>query len=1088
MAELASVSPAIYESDVEELALAQLAALGYDCINGEDIAPEEPAAERASFGEVILRGRLEEAIRRLNPDVPQAAIVEALRKVTVPEGASQLQSNRAFHKMLRDGVEVEIAGKKGEVLTPRLRLVDFDDPDENDWLAVNQFTIIEGRHNRRPDILLFVNGLPLVVFELKNLASETATLQDAYQQIQTYKQQIPSLFAFNELVVLSDGFTARVGTFTAPWERYAPWRTVDGQEVAPKTALEQKTLIDGIFEKRRFLELIKSFLVFEDEKNGTVKKLAGYHQVGAVREAINQTVRATRPSGDRKVGVVWHTQGSGKSLTMAFYAARTVDEPAMENPTIVVITDRNDLDDQLFGTFARCAELLRNTPVQARDRDHLRELLAVASGGVVFTTIQKFLPEDKGEKFPELSSRRNIVVIADEAHRSQYGFKTKLVKDKDGGYLVPGFAQHMRDALPHASFIGFTGTPIELTDKNTRAVFGDYISVYDIQRAVEDGATVPIYYESRLAKLSLDADQRAVIDDEFEEVTEQEEEPRKEKLKSKWAALEAVVGDEKRIKVIAEDVVQHFDRRLEGMKGKAMIVCMSRRICVAMYDAIKALRPAWAVSSAPDDDDASPPAHPASAKVATTPPAEGAAQGNKPDPTPPSGAPPDDLGGQMKVIMTGSAADPLEWQEHIRSKTRLEKLADRFRDANDPLKLVIVRDMWLTGFDAPSMHTLYVDKPMQGHGLMQAIARVNRVWGDKPGGLVVDHLGLADNLRKALATYTQAGGQGETAVNQAEAVAIMLEKLEACRDFFHGFDYGKFLHGNRFERMMIIPHALEHVYASEDGRDRIVDLVAALEKAFGLALGTDEAMIARDEVAFFQTIKATVLKSSVATAGRSRIDVETALRQLVSKALVADRVIDVFEAAGLKKPDVSILSEDFLVEIKDLPQKHLAVELLQKLLNDDLKVRRKKNVVQSEAFSDKLEKTIHRYRNRAIETVQVIEELIGLASDMKSASKRGVHLNLSDDELAFYDALETSDSAVAVLGDAVLTAIARELTQTIRNSVTLDWTAKETVRAKLRTLVRRKLKKHGYPPDKTEKAVDTVLKQAELLAADWAGP
>ena len=646
----------------------------------------------------------------------------------------------------------------------------------------------------------------------------------------------------------------------------------------------------------------------------------------------------------------------------------------------------------------------------------------------------------------------------------------------------------MRDALPNASFIGFTGTPIELTDKNTRAVFGDYISVYDIQRAVEDGATVPIYYESRLARLSLDAEQRAVIDDEFEEVTEQEEDTRKEKLKSRWAALEAVVGDDKRVKVIAEDIVQHLERRLEGMKGKAMIVCMSRRICVAMYDAIKALRPAWAASSTPDDDEAPPATQPVAVVHAPAArAAEAAAKWGKPDPAAPSSDSPADLGGQMKVIMTGSAADPLEWQEHIRSKTRLEKLADRFRDANDSLKLVIVRDMWLTGFDAPSMHTLYVDKPMQGHGLMQAIARVNRVWGDKPGGLVVDYLGLADNLRKALATYTQAGGKGETAVSQAEAIAIMLEKLEACRDFFHGFDYGKFLHGNRFERLLIIPHALEHVYASEDGRDRIVDLVAALEKAFCLALGTDEAIIARDEVAFFQTIKAAVLKSSVATAGRSRIEVETAIRQIVSKALVTDRVIDVFEAAGLKKPDVSILSEDFLAEIKDLPQKHLAVELLQKLLNDDIKVRRKKNVVQSEAFSDKLEKTIHRYRNRAIETVQVIEELIGLAKDVQSASKRGVQLNLNEDELAFYDALETNDSAVAVLGDAVLTKIARELTQTIRNSVTLDWTVKETVRAKLRTLVRRQLKKHGYPPDKTEKAIETVLKQAELLAADWSG-
>ncbi len=1046
------MSPALYESDVEEFALTQLAALGYDCIHGDDIAPDEPASERASFGDVVLRGRLEEALRRLNPEAPEAAIAEALRKVLVPDAASLLQSNRTFHKLLRDGVEVEVAGSAGEILTPRLKLIDFDDPDENDWLAVNQFTVIEGHHNRRPDLVVFVNGLPLVVFEMKNLADESATIQDAFHQIQTYRKQIPSLFAFNELVVLSDGFTARVGTFTAPWERYAPWRTVDGQEVAAPGTLEQQTLIAGMLEKRRFLDLIRSFIVFEDEKAGTVKKLAGYHQVGAVREAISQTVRATRPGGDRKVGVIWHTQGSGKSLTMAFYAGRVVDDPAMENPTIVVITDRNDLDEQLFGTFSHCAELIRNTPVQARDREHLRELLAVASGGVVFTTIQKFLPEDKGDKFPELSARRNIVVIADEAHRSQYGFKSKLVRDKDGGYLVPGFAQHMRDALPHASYIGFTGTPIEMTDKNTRAVFGDYISVYDIQRAVEDGATVKIYYESRLAKLSLDADQHAVLDDEFEEVTEQEEDNRKERLKSKWAALEAVVGDEKRVRVIAADIVAHFERRLEGMVGKAMIVCMSRRICVAMYEAIRTLRPAWHSDPPADPDDD-------------------------------SGG---DLGGQMKVIMTGSAADPLDWQDHIRSKKRLEKLADRFRDASDPLKLVIVRDMWLTGFDAPSMHTLYVDKPMQGHGLMQAIARVNRVWGDKPGGLVVDYLGLADNLRKALATYTQAGGQGETATTQAEAVAVMLEKLEGCRDFFHGFDYGKFLHGNRFERLMIIPPALEHVYASEDGRDRVVDLVAALEKAFGLALGTDEAMIARDEVAFFQTIKAAVNKSSVATAGRSRIDVETAIRQLVSKAIVADGVIDVFEAAGLKKPDLSILSEEFLAEIKDLPQKNLAVELLQKLLNDDLRTRRKKNVVQSEAFSDKLEKTILRYRNRAIETVQVIEELIGLAKDMKTASKRGQDLKLTDDELAFYDALETNDSAVAVLGDQILTQIARELTQTLRNSVTIDWTVKETVRAKLRTLVRRQLRKHGYPPDKTEKAVETVLKQAELLAADWA--
>jgi type I restriction enzyme R subunit len=1033
---------AVIESDLEELALLHFTQLGYEVVHGPDIAPDEPASERASFAEVVLRGRLEEALHRLNPEAPPAAVAEALRRVLVPASASLLQNNRAFHRMLRDGVEVEVAGKKGQTLTPRLRLADFDDPDENDWLVVYQFTVVEGHHNRRPDIVAFLNGLPLAVIELKNVADENASTLGAFNQLQTYKKQIGSLFTYNELLVASDGIEARVGTISAGWERFAPWRTVDGQEVAPPGTLELITLLHGIFDKRRFLDLVKSFLVFEETREGVIKKLAGYHQVGAVREAIAQTVRATRPGGDRKVGVVWHTQGSGKSLTMTFYAGRVIDEPAMENPTVVVITDRNDLDDQLFGTFASCHELLRQAPVQARDRDHLRELLQVASGGVVFTTIQKFLPADKGEKFPRLSDRRNVVVIADEAHRSQYGFKSKLVRTDDGGYLVPGFAQHMRDALPNASFIGFTGTPIEMTDKNTRAVFGDYISVYDIQRAVEDGATVPIYYESRLARLSLDENQRAVIDDEFEEVTEQEEEGRRERLKSKWAALEAVVGDDKRVRLIAEDVVRHFERRLDAMDGKAMVVCMSRRICVAMYEAIRALRPDWHA----DDDEA----------------------------------------GSLKVVMTGSASDPLAWQDHIRSKKRLERLADRFRDPADPLRLVIVRDMWLTGFDAPSMHTLYVDKPMQGHGLMQAIARVNRVFGDKPGGLVVDYLGLADNLRRALATYTEAGGKGETAVDVDRAVEVLMEKLEVGRDLFHGYDYARFMHGNRFERLMVLPGALEHVYAQEDGRDRLLDIVTPLEKAFGLCGARDEAIAVRDEVAFFQTMKAMVLKSSVDRGGRARVDVESAIRQIVSRALVADGVIDVFEAAGLKKPDVSILSEEFLAEIRELPQKNLAVELLQKLLGDDLKTRRQKNVVQSEAFSIKLERTIARYRNRAIETVQVIEELLALAKEMKAAQKRGTDLKLTDDELAFYDALETNDSAVAVLGDKVLTQIARELTETIRRSVTIDWTVKETVRAKLRTLVRRKLRQHGYPPDRTEKAVDTVLKQAELLAAQWA--
>jgi type I restriction enzyme R subunit len=1032
----------VAESDVEELAILYFTQLGYEAIHGPDIAPEEPAAERASFGDVVLRGRLEEALYRLNPDEPEAARRDALRQVLVPEAAALLPNNRAFHRMLRDGVEVEVPGTEGQAKTARLRLIDHEDVDQNDWVVVNQLTIIEGHFNRRPDLIVFVNGLPLAVLELKNPGDENASIVGAHKQIQTYLKQIPSLFTYNELLIISDGGMARIGTLSAGFERYAPWRTVDGQAVAPTSQLELITMLQGVFDKRRFLELLRSFIVFEDTGRGVVKKLAGYHQVGAVREAIAQTVRATRPGGDRKVGVVWHTQGSGKSLTMTFYAGQVIDEPAMANPTVIVITDRNDLDDQLFGTFSHCRELLRQTPVQASDRDHLRQLLQVASGGVVFTTIQKFLPAEQGERFPMLSDRRNVVVIADEAHRSQYGFRSRMVRTGDGGVLVQGFAQHMRDALPNASFIGFTGTPVELTDKNTRTVFGDYISVYDIQRAVEDGATVPIYYESRLARLSLDSEQRAVIDDEFEEVTEAEEEGRRERLKSRWAALEAVVGDEKRIKVIAEDIVTHFENRLASLDGKAMIVCMSRRICVAMHDALVALRPGW------------------------------------------YGA--DDDGGQLKVVMTGSAADGPVWADHIRSKARLERLADRFRDPADPLKLVIVRDMWLTGFDAPSMHTLYVDKPMQGHGLMQAIARVNRVYRDKPGGLVVDYLGLAENLRRALATYTQAGGQGETAVDLDEAVATFLEKLEVARDFFHGFDYGMFMTGNRFERIMILPAAQDHVLGKDDGRDRFVDIVVALERAFGLCGARDEALAVRDEVAFFQTVKAMIVKSTLGKSGVAHVDVESALQQLVSKALVAEGVIDVFEAAGLRKPDVSVLSEDFLAEVKAMPQKNLAAELLRKLLNDDLKGRRKKNVVMAEAFSDKLEKTIVRYRNRAIETVEVIEELLALARAMKEAGKRGEVLKLTEDELAFYDALEANDSAVAVLGDAVLTQIARELTQAIRSSVTIDWTVKEGVRARLRVLVRRKLRAHGYPPDRAEKAVDTVLKQAELMAAEWA--
>ncbi len=1032
----------VAESHVEELALETFARLGYEVLYGPDIAPDEPACERASYADVVLVGRLDEALRRLNPHLGENAIREARRVVLLADAPTLLENNRRFHRLLRDGVEIEVAREGGEVRGERLRLFDFDDADENDWLVVNQLTVVEGQTTRRPDIVVFVNGLPLGVIELKSATDENATVQAAFHQLQTYKKQIPGLFQWNEVLVVSDGLGARIGTLTGSWERFAPWRTVDGKDVAGPGSLEMTTLLEGVFHKSRFLDLVRSFVVFEEDRDTVLKKLAGYHQFHAVRTAVWQTVRATAAGGDRKVGVVWHTQGSGKSLTMTFYAGKVVQHPAMENPTLVVITDRNDLDEQLFGTFSRCHDLLRQKPVQAGDRARLRELLQVASGGVVFTTIQKFLPEERGDRLPTLSPRRNIVVIADEAHRSQYGFASRFVKGTDGGHLVAGFAQHMRDALPNASFIGFTGTPVEATDKNTRAVFGDYISVYDIQRAVEDGATVPIYYESRLAKLDLDGDLKAVLDDEFEQLTEAEEDLRKEKLKSKWAALEAVVGDPKRVKLIAEDIVQHFEARVAAMDGKAMIVCMSRRICVDMYEALRALRPEWH-----DDDDAK---------------------------------------GALKVVMTGSASDGEEWQSHIRSKSRRAGLADRLKDPADPLKVVIVRDMWLTGFDAPCLHTLYVDKPMQGHGLMQAIARVNRVFMDKPGGLVVDYLGLADSLRKALATYTESGGQGQTAIDQAEAVALLLEKIEVCRDLFHGFDYSRFLTGTPLERLHLLPAAQEHVFGIDDGRDRLVKVVTELGKAFALAVPDEEAIAVRDEIAFFQAVKAAVVKSSLSASGRSEVDVEHAIRQMVSKAIITDGVIDVFEAAGLKKPDISILSEEFLAEVKALPQKNLAVELLRKLLNNELKQRRTKNLVQSEAFSEKLEQTISRYRNRAIETLQVIEELLHIAKEMRAAQKRGEDLKLTDDELAFYDALETNDSAVAVLGDKVLTQIARELTTTIRSSVTIDWTVKEAVRAKLRTLVRRMLKKLGYPPDKTEKAVETVIRQAELLAASWA--
>jgi type I restriction enzyme R subunit len=1041
----------VMESVVEEAALAWLESVGWQIAHGPDIAPDMPAAERANYGEVVLAQRLRDALARLNPELAAEALEDAFRKLSRPEGAELIQRNRALHRLLVDGVTVEYRDASGAIRGAQAQVLDFDTPANNDWLAVNQFTVAENKHTRRPDVVLFVNGLPLAVLELKNAASEDATIWTAFRQLQTYKAEVPALFATNAVLVVSDGVEARAGTLTAEREWFKPWRTISGEAVADAHVPELQVVIEGLLAPRRFFDLVRDFIVFEDDGGSRiVKKMAGYHQFHAVQVAVRETLRAAelargdrvaeaggryeagrKPGGkpgDRRIGVVWHTQGSGKSLTMAFYAGRIVREPAMENPTLVVLTDRNDLDDQLFGTFSRCAELLRQPPVQAESRAHLRELLSVAAGGVVFTTIHKFFPEEKGDRHPTLSDRRNIVVIADEAHRSQYDF-------------IDGYARHMRDALPHASFIGFTGTPIELQDASTRAVFGDYISVYDIQRAVADGATVPIYYESRLAKLALDEAERPKIDPDFEEATEGEEVERKEKLKTKWAQLEAVVGSQKRLEIVARDIVEHFQKRLEAMDGKAMIVCMSRRICVELYAAIATLRPEWAG----DEDDQ----------------------------------------GAIKVVMTGSASDPVDWQEHIRNKPRREALANRFRNPADSLRIVLVRDMWLTGFDAPSLHTMYLDKPMRGHGLMQAIARVNRVFKDKPGGLVVDYLGLAHELKRALATYTESGGTGRTALDQDEAVAVMLEKYEVCCGLFHRFDRSRWTTGTPQERLGLLPHAQEHILAQESGKDRCLRAVRELSQAFALAVPHEEALRIRDDVSFFQAVQAVLAKRASGEA-RPEEDLDHAVRQIISRAVAPEGVVDIFAAAGLEKPDLSILSDEFLAEVRGMPQRNLAVELLQKLLQGELATRRRKNVVQARSFAGMLEQTIRRYQNRAIEAAQVIEELIQLARDMREANARGETLGLSEDEVAFYDALETNDSAVKVLGDETLRDIARELVATVRHNVTIDWTLRENVRAQLRVLVKRVLRKHGYPPDKQEKATQTVLEQAALLSAEWA--
>jgi type I restriction enzyme, R subunit len=1037
------------ESIVEDAALEWFAELGYAVGHGPHLAPGEPAAERQSFGEVVLVGRLREAIRRLNPAIPEEAREEALRKLLRVGTPSLTQTNRAFHRMLRDGVPVEYPRPDGSIAGDHVRLVDFDDPRANDWLAVNQFTVIEGQNNRRPDVVVFVNGLPLGLIELKNASDENATIWSAYAQLQTYKAEIPSLLHYNAALVVSDGLQARMGSVTANQEWFKVWREHD----APPSGLELEVLIRGVFDKKRFLQLLEHFIVFEeDPDSGALHKIiAGYHQFHAVNVAVAETIRATSVSageeagtywagkmhggkpGDRRAGVVWHTQGSGKSFSMLFYAARVVRHPAMQNPTLVVLTDRNDLDDQLFGQFQRCHEILGQTPVQAESREHLRELLTVASGGVIFTTIQKFMSETA---MPALSQRRNIIVIADEAHRSQYD-------------LIDGLARHMRDALPNASFIGFTGTPIEQTDANTRAIFGDYISIYDIQRAVADKATVPIYYESRIAKLGLNAAELPKIDAEFESITEGEELTRKEKLKTKWAALEALVGDPKRIALVAADLVTHFEKRAEAIDGKAMIVCMSRRIAVDLYNALIKLRPDWA--SAKDDD----------------------SETEK------------DRNCLVKVVMTGGADDGPDWQPHIRNKEKRRKLANRFKDSKDPFRIVIVRDMWLTGFDAPCLHTMYADKPMQGHGLMQAIARVNRVFRDKPGGLVVDYLGLADQLKHALATYTESGGKGDPTYDTRQAIAVMLEKHGIACDMLHGFNWNKWTTGKPTERLALIPAGQEHILELADGKKRWGQVVTELSRAFALCAASDEATEIRDDICFFQALQA-ALNKQISSNRKTPEQIDAAVRQLVSKAITTEgQVIDVFTAAGLPKPDIGILSDQFLAEVRGLKHKNVAAELLEKLLKDELKVRSKRNLVQSQLFSEKLKRTLNAYHNRAIATQEVIEELIKLAKEMEAATKRGVDLGLTDDEVAFYDALAANESAVKAMGDDKLKVIAAELITQVRKSVTIDWTLRESARAKIKVMVKRILNKYGYPPDLQEEAVKTVLAQAELICSEW---
>ena len=1061
------------ESAIETLAIERLQALGYNYVYAPDIAPDAAHPERESLTDVLLLARLRSAVARINPTLPIAALDEAVKTIQRISSPELLANNEAFHRLLTEGVNVSYQ-KDGNTRGDLVWLIDFANPDNNEFVVVNQFTIIENNQNKRPDLILFVNGLPLVVIELKNAADENATVKTAYEQIRTYKTSIPSLFTYNGFVVVSDGLEAKAGTISADLSRFMAWKSADGKAEASHLTSQLETLMNGMLNKATLLDLIRHFIVFEksskeDAKTGqisisTVKKLAAYHQYYAVNAAVISTLRAsaeaggvaqepagyglpsvsTQPKGDRKAGVVWHTQGSGKSLSMVFYTGKIV--LALNNPTIVVITDRNDLDDQLFDTFAASSQLLRQEPKQVEDRQQLKDLLKVASGGVIFTTIQKFQPE-AGNVYETLSERRNIVVIADEAHRTQYGFKAKTVEDKNaageviGQKIVYGFAKYMRDALPNATYLGFTGTPIESTDVNTPAVFGNYVDIYDIAQAVEDGATVRIYYESRLAKVQLSEEGKKLVA-ELDEELEQDELTETQKAKNRWTQIEALIGSEKRIQNIAQDIVKHFEQRQEVFAGKGMIVSMSRRIAAALYAEIIKIKPEW------HSEDL-----------------------NK---------------GVIKVVMTASSSDGPELAKHHTTKQQRRNLAERMKDPDDELKLVIVRDMWLTGFDAPSMHTLYIDKPMKGHNLMQAIARVNRVYGDKPAGLVVDYLGIAADLKQALSFYSDAGGKGDPAIAQEQALDLMHEKLEVVQQLYYGFDYNQYFSVDTSKKLSLILAAEEHILGLDDGKKRYVNEVTLLSQVFAIAIPHEQAMDVKDEVAFFQAVKARLAKFDGTGEGKTNEEIETTIRQVIDKALVSEQVIDVFDAAGIKKPDISILSDEFLLELKNHEHKNIALEVLKKLLNEEIKVRERLNVVQGRSLMEMLQNSIKRYQNKIITAAELMDELIKISKEIVHGDSEAERMKLSPLEFAFYTAVANNDSAKELMHQDKLRELAVVLLQKVRENASIDWTIKESVKAKLKVIVKRTLRQFGYPPDMEILATETVLKQAEMIAAELA--